>query len=216
LAAGYVVAPITYRSRDHDPQSRVSVEDCIAASEHLRKLPFVDSSSVVGYGCSGGGDLLLEMAAAGAKLCAIVPEEPATVLFTGVFNSGLPKNGALFTPADAAPISEDPKRYYTGKYKAITRAKIARIQCPILIVQGDVQPINRFNAEVLLPELRQAGKKFETKTYPGCPHCFAFAGNRKPVEALQAFKDAEEFCRRHVTTKPKSLDASLIREVPVV
>src|SRR5262245_3172597 len=24
LAAGYVVAPITYRSRDHDPQSRVS------------------------------------------------------------------------------------------------------------------------------------------------------------------------------------------------
>jgi dipeptidyl aminopeptidase/acylaminoacyl peptidase len=31
LAAGYVVATVTYRSRDVDPQSRVSLDDSVAA-----------------------------------------------------------------------------------------------------------------------------------------------------------------------------------------
>lgn len=215
LAAGYVVSPITYRSRDHDPQSTVSLEDCLAAVEHVRTLPFVDPNSVVVYGCSGGGDLALEIAAAGGKVCAIVPEEPATVLFTGIFNTKFPKQGERYTPADAAPISEDPKRYYTEEYQKITRAKIARITCPILIIQGDVHPINRFNAEVLIPELKRAGKKFEIKTYPGCPHCFAFARNPKPAEALQAFEAADAFCRRHLSVRPKPLDPGLLNSVSV-
>ncbi|MGH9660160.1 MAG: alpha/beta hydrolase family protein, partial [Bryobacteraceae bacterium] len=45
LAAGYVLGVITYRSRDHDPQSTVSLEDCLAAVRSLKQLAFVDPRS---------------------------------------------------------------------------------------------------------------------------------------------------------------------------
>jgi acetyl esterase/lipase len=214
LAAGYAVAVITYRSRDHDPQSRVSLEDCLAAVQYLRKLPAVDATSIAAYGCSGGGDLALELAAA-TDLAAIVPEEPATVLFTGIFNARFPKSGERHTPADAAPISEEPKRYYTSEYQELTREKIARIRCPILIVQGDRHAINRFNAEVLIPELRAAGKKLEVITYPGEPHCFGFDLRGSAAANLKMFRDADAFLRRHLPVKPQALDRSLVREAPV-
>jgi dipeptidyl aminopeptidase/acylaminoacyl peptidase len=54
LAAGYVMVVPTYRSRDVDPQSSVSLEDSLAALEYVRKLPYVDSESIVVFGCSGG------------------------------------------------------------------------------------------------------------------------------------------------------------------
>src|SRR5262249_557161 len=112
LAAGYVVATITYRSRDIDLQSRVSLDDSLAAVEHLQPLPFVHVASVGVYGCSGGGDLALAVAAE-KPVAAIVAEEPATILFTGVFNNSSPKAGERYTPQDSAPIFENPKRYYT-------------------------------------------------------------------------------------------------------
>src|SRR6266487_1227545 len=87
LAAGYVVAFITYRSRDHDPQSKFALEDCLAALDHVRRLTYVDPGSIVVYGCSGGGDLALEVAAATTRVCAIVPEEPASFIFAGIFNA---------------------------------------------------------------------------------------------------------------------------------
>jgi dipeptidyl aminopeptidase/acylaminoacyl peptidase len=218
LAAGYVVPVITYRSRDHDPQSRVSLEDCLAAVEHVRRMPFADPKSIVVYGCSGGGDLALEVAAA-TELCAAVPEEPASLLLTGIFNSKFPKKGERFTPMDSSSISEDPKRYYTPEYQKLTRAKLARIRCPILIVQGDQHSINRFNAEVLIPELRAAGKRLEVITYPGEPHCFGFNGNRKTDPGMKAawklFHDTDAFCRRWLPTKPRPIDSSLVKRVPM-
>src|SRR3954451_25200044 len=47
LAAGYVVLVPTYRSRDVDPQSRDSVEDCLTAVRFARQLPSVDPDSVI-------------------------------------------------------------------------------------------------------------------------------------------------------------------------
>jgi dipeptidyl aminopeptidase/acylaminoacyl peptidase len=91
LAAGYVVAVVTYRSRDEDPQSTVSLKDTLAAIDYLRRLPYVDPKSIVISGCSGGGDLALEIAAA-TDVAAIAPEEPAAVLFTGIFNREFPKS----------------------------------------------------------------------------------------------------------------------------
>jgi len=218
LAAGYVLVVITYRSRDHDPQSTVSLEDCLAAVDHLRRLPFVDSKSIVVYGCSGGGDLALEIAAA-TEVCAIAPEEPASVLLTGIFNTKFPKQGERYTPADAGPISQDPKRYYLPEYQKLTRAKIARIRCPILIVQGDRHPINRFNADVLIPELRAAKKMLEVITYAGEPHCFGFYGSGprtpRPAAALKVFSDTDAFYRRYLPTKPKPIDPRLVKHVPL-
>jgi dienelactone hydrolase len=231
LVAGYVVVVPTYRSRDIDPQSTQSFEDTLAVVEHVRKLPYVDSESIVVYGCSGGGDLALEVAAA-TKICALVPEEPATVLMSGMFNSKVPKKGELYAPPDIFYLLEDARRYYTPEYQEIMRAKVARIQCPILIVQGDEDrrevPINKFNAVVLIPELRAAKKTFRVAVYPGQSHCFCFMGGvlprpappglatppaSAPGAAQAASREIELFCRRYLKTKPRKLDSHLVKYV---
>src|SRR5262245_32331843 len=53
LAEGYVVAALTYRSRDLDPQDKACLQDSLAVANHLKRLPFVDPKSVVVSGCSG-------------------------------------------------------------------------------------------------------------------------------------------------------------------
>ncbi len=218
LAAGYVVAVITYRSRDDDPQSTVSLADSLAAVAHVRQLPYVDRESVAVSGCSGGGDLALEVAAA-TDVAAIVAEEPASVLLTGVFNTSLPKQGERYAPADAAALSADPKRYYTAEYQSRTRAKLGKIRSPILILQGDQQQINHFNATVLLPELRSAGKTLEVVTYPGEPHCFAFYGGGprtpRPAAALKAFEDSDRFVRKYLRTRARPLEPRLVKHLPL-
>jgi dienelactone hydrolase len=215
LAAGYVVAAMTYRSRDADPQSDVSLIDSLAVVDHVRRLPTVDPKSTAIYGCSGGGDLALQLAAS-ADVAAVAAEEPASVLFTGVLNKDVPKSGERLTPADAAPLMRDPERYYTGQFQALTRERIARLRAPILILQGDVSLETKFNVAVLIPELRQAGKPFDVITYPAEPHCFAFSPQSpRPAVALKAFQDADAFFRKHVTTQPKPIDAALVTQVPI-
>jgi dipeptidyl aminopeptidase/acylaminoacyl peptidase len=232
LAAGYVYIASTYRSRDTDPQSTDTVDDALATVEHLHKLPFVDRQSIVVAGCSGGGDLALQVAAR-TDVCAVVAEEPASVVTTGLFNSTLPKRGERYIPPDAYFLSTDGRRHYTEEFQRTFRAKATRISAPILIVQGDVDReeirINRFNADVLIPELRALRKQVEVKTYPDQVHCFcdasgiprqaegtfARAPESWPAAALKAFQDIDVFCRRHVRTQPKALDAGLVSFAPV-
>jgi dipeptidyl aminopeptidase/acylaminoacyl peptidase len=217
LAAGYVVGVITYRSRDDDPQSRVSLEDSLAAIDHVGRLPYVDSQSIGVYGCSGGGDLALEIAAATAKVRALVLEEPASIIFAGVLSTRFPKAGPRYTPADARPIGDRPKDYYTSELQTRTRAKINRITSPLLIIQGDQDPtLTPFNNQILIPELRDAGRNLEVKSYPGEPHCFAFGGrSARPVNVITALEHAELFIRRHVNTKPKPVDSNLVTHVTI-
>ena len=151
------------------------------------------------------------------------------MLMSGIFNKTLPKRGPRYSPANGMTIMANPRGSYTPEFQKIMRGKLARIQCPILIVQGDPNSaINQFNAEVLIPELRVTGKRFEVLTYPTEPHCFCFTGGGRndapshvrqltphPEIALKAFEDLERFCRRHVPTKPKPLDSSVVKLVPV-
>jgi dipeptidyl aminopeptidase/acylaminoacyl peptidase len=217
LAAGYVVAAITYRSRDVDPQSRDALDDALAAIEHVRRLPYVDASSIVVNGTSGGGDLALFVAAE-SDVAAIVSEEPASMMFTGVFNNESPKKGERYTPLDVDPILAEPTKYYTTRYQQLTRERTAKIRCPMLIVQGNTYPINRFNGEILIPELRAAGKTVEILTYPDEPHSFAFysVANRtpRPDVALRAFNDINAFLRGRLRTLPAPIDPSLVQQVP--
>ena len=169
-----MIAP-TYRSRDDDVQSPVSLQDSLATPEHVRKLPFVDSASIVVGGCSGGGDLALQVASQ-TNVAAVVAEEPAGVVMAGMFNNSVPRKGARYTPEDSFFLLEDPRRYCTSAYQKTFRARIATINSPIMIIQGSVErqdvPINKFNAEVLIPELRHAGKDVRVRGYPGQDHCF--------------------------------------------
>jgi acetyl esterase/lipase len=234
LAAGYVFVAPTYRSRDVDLQTRDSVADGTAVVAHLHTLPFVDRRSIVVAGCSGGGDLALQVAMS-TTVCAVVAEEPASVLMTGVFDNGVPKRGERYTPEDGFHLMENGRRYYSADLQRKFRAKLAAMDAPILIVQGDVGdgPVdtdgpgrNRFNAEVLIPELREAGKQVEVKVYPEQAHCFCSAsgaprpGGRAapaswPAAALHAFEDIDAFCRRHVRTKPVALNAEWVTDEPV-
>jgi dipeptidyl aminopeptidase/acylaminoacyl peptidase len=215
LAAGYVVVAITYRGRADDPQAPVSLEDALTALDHVGRLPYVDFQSVGVYGCSGGGNLGLEIAAATRHVRAVVLEEPASIIFTGIFNSRFPKAGPRYTPADARPIGENPKAFYTPEYQKLTRAKIERISSPMLIIQSDREPtLGRFNNEVFIPELRAAGKDLEVQSFTGEPHCFAFNGQAaQPANVIKALEDAELFVHRHVNTKPKAVDSSLVTRV---
>ena len=221
LASGYVVALTTYRSRDVDPQSKVSANDVAATVDYVRKLDFIDSKSIGLIGCSGGGDLALEIATT-TEVAAVVAEEPASMMFTGVFNNKSPKAGERYTPPDSFPIMENPGRYYTAEYQRRTRDKIATIRSPILVVEGDEKsPLNRWNAEVLVPELRRAGKRVAVKSYAGERHCFAYDGrgpdgtwNHVPA-AASAHAEADDFFRRHMSTQPKAVSSSLVKRVPL-
>jgi dipeptidyl aminopeptidase/acylaminoacyl peptidase len=221
LAAGYIVVLTTYRSRDLDPQSKVSANDVSATLDYARSLGFVDSKSVGLIGCSGGGDLALEIATV-TDVAAVVAEEPASMLFTGVFNANSPKAGERYTAVDSFPIMANPGQYYTEEYQRFTRAKIAAIRSPILLVQGDeASPLNRWNAGVLVPELRRAGKRIAVKGYAGERHCFAWDG-RTPEgtwqhgsAAARAFGDMDEFFRSHFSTQPAPISSSLVKHVPL-
>ena len=219
LAAGYVVALTTYRSRDDDPQSPVSARDVAATLDHTRKLGYVDSDSIGLIGCSGGGDLALEIAIR-TDVAAIVIEEPASMMFTGVFNRDSPKAGERFTPQDSFPIMESPVQHYTEEYKKLTQTKIVPLEAPVLLVQGDaMSPLNRWNAAVLVPELQRAGKQVVVKTYPGERHCFAWDGRmpdgswRHGAPAADAFVVADEFFRGHFATQPRPIGAERLRYV---
>jgi acetyl esterase/lipase len=229
LAAGYVVVVPTYRSRDIDPQSPVSLDDSLAVVEYVRELPYAQADSIVVFGCSGGGDLALQLPTR-TKVCAIVAEEPASMITAGMINTRVPKKGERYTPADGFYLMENPREHYTPEYQAILRAKVAKIDCPILIIQGDAErkelPINQFNAEVLIPELRAAKKAFDVRSYAGQGHCFCAGsgvprpGDRptsptSPAAALQAYKVIEAFYRQHLPLKPRAIDTTLVTHVPV-
>lgn len=208
------------------------MEDARAIVEHLRSLPFVDRQSIVVAGCSGGGDLALQVAVQN-DVCAVVAEQPASVLMSSVFNNGIPRQGERFAPQDADFLSDDGRRYYTPELQGAFRAQLTRISAPILIIQGDVDRreirINRFNADVLIPELRAVRRRVEVRRYPGQVRClcdssgiprqtagiFARAPKAWPVAALKAFQDIDAFCRRHVQAKPKPLDKALVTLEPV-
>jgi acetyl esterase/lipase len=226
LAAGYVVVAPTYRSRDVDLQNPATVADALAVVEYVRRLEVVDRRSVIVAGCSGGGDLALETAAR-TEVCAVVAEEPASVLMTGVFNNDTPKKGERYTPEDSFFMLENGRRYFTPSMRRAFLAKLKKIDCPILIVQGDEDrreaPINEFNADVLIPELRAAGKEVEVSVYPKQAHCFCSASGAPrpggaaapaswPAAALKASQDIQAFCRRHVRTRPNAIDAQLITQ----
>jgi dipeptidyl aminopeptidase/acylaminoacyl peptidase len=213
LAAGYVTVVTTFRSRERDPQSRDALEDCKAVIAYVKRLPEVDPKSVVIWGTSGGGSLALELAGE-LPLAAVVAEEPASILFTGVFNSSTPKRGALYEVADANGVTRDPHRYYTPELQRLTRTKIQKISCPIFVAEGGVHPINRINNEIILPELKKAGKNFQGILYPGEGHGFS-RGSSSPEAAKKFFDDALAFFARYLNTQPKAIETSLLTNVPV-
>jgi acetyl esterase/lipase len=213
LAAGYVVVNPTFRSREQDPQTRDALVDCLGIIDYVKKTPEVDPQSVVLWGDSGGGSLALELAGE-TPLCAIAAQEPATVLFTGVFNNEtLGKPGNPQYRKNWNGIMQDPQRYYTPELRKFTEEKIRKINCPVFIAHGDKHAINKINNEIFVPALKAAGKQVEVILYPGENHGFSHRGT--PAMTKKFFDDCDAFFRRHLPTQPRPLARTLVSQVPV-
>jgi dipeptidyl aminopeptidase/acylaminoacyl peptidase len=208
LAAGFVTIVPTFRSREQNPQSRDALDDCLAVVDYVKKMSVVDPNSVAVLGGSGGGSLALELAGE-SDLCAIVAGEPASVLFTGLMTSGMSDRGPVFQE-----VMRNPKKHYTPELQKFTQAKIKQIHCPVLIVHGDIHPLKIINQEVIVPELKAAGKPVEYIEYPGQPHAFWW-GAMDPAVGEKVFNDSMRFLKPHLKTQPVALDESLIKRVPV-
>ena len=74
---------------------------------------------------------------------------------------------------------------------------------------------------MLIPELRATSRQFAVKSYAEQAHCFCSASGLArpsgmpapaswPAAALKAVQDIDAFCRRHVRTQPKAIDAALV------
>jgi hypothetical protein len=63
------------------------------------------------------------------------------------------------TGGDGGLMLRNPQKFYTPEYQAITRAKVARINASVLLLQGEpTRSINGFNEAVFVQELRAADK----------------------------------------------------------
>ena len=215
LAAGYVVVAPTFRARSQDPQTTDALNDCLAVVDFVKALPEVDPKSVVVWGDSGGGSLALEIAGE-TPVCAIVAQEPATVLFTGMFTKESLGGKPPFTSSSGSSrtIMADPRKYYTPDLQTFTRDKIAKIQCPVFIAQGGVSAVNKINDDIIIPELKAAGKDVEAVLYPHEPHGFS-KGVGTPEAALKFFEDTDAFLRKHLPTEPIPLEAELVTPIDV-
>ncbi len=206
LAAGYLTVACTFRPRQHDPQTRDALVDCLAVVDYVKKLPRVDPKSVVVFGGSGGGSLALELAGE-RELCAVAGGEPASVLFTGVLNKDRPN------PSEVT--ESDPRKYYTPELQKFTEAKIESIKCPVLFVHSDVHPINNINNEIVIPAMRAAGKYYEVNFFPGQAHGF-YNGYGQSEVGQKVFAALSHFFARHLPTQPRPIDSALIQYTPVV
>ncbi|MES2626169.1 MAG: alpha/beta fold hydrolase [Pseudomonadota bacterium] len=197
LAAGYVVVAMTRRDLDLElpfAEEQPAVKDAVAVLDYVKDLPYVDPDNVVVRGTSVGGYLTLEVAAA-RDVAAILVEEPFSFPFVGV---------NLANGTDQKPDT----------------SKLARINTPILHIQGDQTPnINDFNKDVFMPAVKATGKSLTELTYPGELHSFAFFDNAErtlhPAVSLEAFKQIDKFFQEHLTLKPTPLAANLVMYAPI-
>lgn len=205
LAAGYITVLATWRTQTEDPQAPGSLWDCLAVIEEVKKLPQVDPASVVAWGGSGGGNMVLEMAGE-TDLAAVAAWEPSTVRFTGLMTKGF---------LDPWPLMADPAKYYTARHQQLTREKLGKIRCPVLVTHGDVHALKKINFEIFLPELMNAGKKVTISIHPGMPHGLFWYSAEGRIEKVQGtFEEEERFLRQYLSTKPVPLDRSQVQWVP--
>ena len=111
-------------------------------------------------------------------------------------------------------IMADPKKYYTSELQEFTREKIARIGCPVFIAYGNMSAINKINNDIVIPELKAAGKAVEVVLYPDEPHGFS-KGVGTPKAALKFFTDTDAFFQKQLPTKPRPLEAALVKAIPI-
>lgn len=196
---GYVVYSINYRGgsgfgREYQD---LSIEDWLngqgrdpsGAAALLRRLPYVNGDVGI-YGGSYGG--MMSMAAlvrtpevfdAGVPTRGIYAAEPTWDLLDRV--------GKLFTATGHGGLPEEKPEVYE---KSNMVSKMDRIRAPLLLMHGEADPRAPFeNYQLAVERLRELGKEFEAKSYPGEPHGF-----RDPDNRIDLYERTRDFFDRHL------------------
>ena len=184
----------------------------------VKNMSDVDSNSVVLYGCSAGGYMVLQMAAE-TEVAAITAEEPGGFGYSSVM--------ALSTDPDAWTwLQADPHRFFTPELRRSAQEEFRKISGPIFLAGGNragqEPPPTGIADEFLIPDLKAAGKEVERIVYTGQKHCFGFhatpdrgVANDGHVAASLFFADMDAFFKRHLPTQPQAVDGSLVEHVPI-
>lgn len=167
LSLDYAVVMATFRTYEHDVQSRKPIEDVRAILQQAAMLPQVDPRRIALYGGSGGGSIALELGA-DPEVSAIVAGEPATVLYTGMLTTG--------EYAPRLEIMASPDKYFTAELRKKTREKLKSIRVPVMILHSDQHDLAKLNKPLFLPLMQEADVKVEYFEYPGYGHGFYFGG----------------------------------------
>ena len=200
LAAGDGIVVGTYRSYEDRSRDPGPIEDCVAIIEYLKAMPKADNRSVVAFGHSGGGRLVLELSGLGARtgLAAIAAGEPATTLYAEMYPVGM--------RGPNMAVSKNLDKYFTAENQRILERKVKTLATPILIVHSDRHHINILNNLHLVPAIRAANKDVKTILYPGFGHGFVW-GRAGVTEGAFAklVDDLDAFYRRQIRVKPQPL-----------
>ncbi len=200
LAAGYGVVVGTYRTYADNSRDPGPIEDCLAIFDYLKALPQADNESIVAFGHSGGGRLVLELSGLGLRtqLAAIVVAEPATTLYAEMYPVGM--------RAPNAEVSTNLDEYFTDENKRILEDKVRTLSKPMLVVHSDQHQVNILNDLHLLPAIRAAGKNLETILYPGFGHAFMWGRDGVTEEVFtKLVSDLDGFFKQHARIKPQPL-----------
>lgn len=191
---GFVVYAINYRGGSGFGRAfqDLAVEDWLhrqakdpgAAADWLRTLP-ITTDRVGIYGGSYGG--MQSMAA-----ITRTPEKfDAAVPMRGIYSEAKTfydqdRLGKIFAKTGHGGLPEERPRIYQ---KTETLARFDRIQVPVLVMHGEEDVRAPFkNHRLAVEKLRQLGKNFEAKSYPGQGHGFSDPDARIDMYSrLQAF-----------------------------
>ena len=83
------------------------------------------------------------------------------------------------------------------------RAWLAKVGCPVLLLQGRPEGLHKINTEILVPELRSLGKEVTVANYPDFRHGFYFGTGRSgatPELVDRVVRDSIEFIRGPAVT----------------
>lgn len=215
LAAGYATIWMTYRNRLEDPHA---LWDALAVVDFVKEMDEVDGDSVVLYGCSSGGALALDVAGE-TNIAAAVVEEPALVLFTGIFGANREFLLAGDFETNLLALQREREHYFTDALRESTQEKIRRINSPIFFgygQQGVIRSENLLSWDLGLDEYwseRQAADvPIEHAVYPGESHCFGIGGDTEGGQTF--FDDMNVFLQRHVPTQPKPIEGGTVFRYP--
>ena len=197
LAAGYVSVHSTFRNYEEKSRDPGPILDNSAVIDYVKKMPEVDSESVVVFGSSGGGRLALELAGLGEHtgLAAIACWEPATTLYAEMYPRGM--------RGPNMEICKNHEKYFKEENRRILKEKVKKLSCPIIIVHSDVHPINNVNNGYLIPEIKAQKKSLKTILYPGFGHGFCWGRAGATKEAFERMvNDVRNFYGQHLEVKP--------------